>query len=175
VGRFLFVEDAARAIVTVLQHGTPGSVYNIDSGEPALIRDLAGEINHQVGNDVDLVFDPTKPAGVPCRVGAIDKLRGIGFRPDYRGLSLTVPARELGRPTGKWSSPARFNASDVNAPRKSTTAVPDMASASKSVSISENSGHLVATTTASEPFAASMALSATVAVTPSGSASTMGS
>lgn len=93
VRSLLFVEDAARAIVTVLRNGTPGSVYNIDSGEPLSIRDLAGEINRQIGNDIDLVFDPTKPSGVPYRVGAIDKLHGIGFQPDVRlevGLAVTI-------------------------------------------------------------------------------------
>ncbi len=93
VRSFLFVEDAARAVVTVLQQGTAGSVYNIDSGEPVSIKNLAGEINRQVGNDLHLVFDPTKPAGVPYRVGATDKLSEIGFQPQVDlevGLAATI-------------------------------------------------------------------------------------
>ncbi len=103
VRSLLFVEDAARAVVTVLQNGTPGSVYNIDSGEPVSIRDLAGEINRQIGNDVNLVFDPTKPSGVPYRVGSIERLRGIGYRPEVSlevGLAETISDFRLRNPLG---------------------------------------------------------------------------
>ncbi len=101
---FLFVEDAARAVVTVLLEGAPGSVYNIDSGQPVSIKDLAGEIGRQVGGDLRLAFDATKPSGVAYRVGTPDKLRGIGFCPQVdleTGVALTIADFRSRYPTGR--------------------------------------------------------------------------
>lgn len=89
----LFVQDAARAVVAVMQEGAAGSVYNIDSGQPVSIRSLAEAIREQVGADLNLVFDTTKPVGEPYRVGAIEKLRRIGFQPEVdleAGLAATI-------------------------------------------------------------------------------------
>jgi GDP-L-fucose synthase len=93
VRSFLYVGDAAAAVVAVLQHGEPGSVYNIDSGVPVSIMDLAREINDQVGSDLYLVFDADKPTGVPYRVGSIDRLAAIGYQPSTtltEGLTATI-------------------------------------------------------------------------------------
>jgi len=93
VRSFLHVGDAAAGVVAVLRHGEPGSVYNIDSGVSVSIMDLAREINVRVGNDLHLVFDADKPTGVPYRVGAIDKLRKLGFQPRIgleAGLAATI-------------------------------------------------------------------------------------
>lgn len=89
----LFVEDAARAVTVILENGSPGSIYNIDSGVPISIRDLAIEIDAQVGNDLILSFDATKPSGVQYRVGAIDEIRTVGFEPRVgltEGLARTI-------------------------------------------------------------------------------------
>lgn len=93
VRSLLFVEDCARAIVVVLQKGSSGSVYNIDSGVPVSIKDLAGIINEQVGNELELIFDADKPAGVPFRVATIEKLLETGFHPQVNlddGLAATI-------------------------------------------------------------------------------------
>jgi nucleoside-diphosphate-sugar epimerase len=93
VRSLLYVRDAAAAVVAVLQHGESGAVYNIDSGVPMSIMDLAREINERVGRDLHLVFDPTYPAGVPYRVGAIDRLLELGFGPQVgleTGLEATI-------------------------------------------------------------------------------------
>jgi len=104
VRSLLFVKDAARAVVSVLQEGALGAVYNIDSGDPVSIRDLAIEINRQVGNNLSLVFNPTMPSGVPYRVGSIDRLRGIGYLPEVRldaGLAETISDFRLRNELGK--------------------------------------------------------------------------
>ena len=93
VRSFLHVGDAAAAVVAVLRHGEQGSVYNIDSGAPVSIMDLAKEINDRIGNDLHLVFDADKPTGVRYRVGAIDKLRELGSQPQVSleaGLAETI-------------------------------------------------------------------------------------
>jgi GDP-L-fucose synthase len=93
VRSFTYVGDAAAGVIAVLRHGDPGSVYNIDSGVPVSIMDLAREINDRVGRDLLLVFDTEKPTGVPYRVGTIDKLRELGFQPQVgleAGLAATI-------------------------------------------------------------------------------------
>jgi nucleoside-diphosphate-sugar epimerase len=93
VRSFLYVGDAAAGVVAVLQNGEGGSVYNIDSGIPVSIMDLAMEVNDRVGNDLHLVFDADKPTGVPYRVGSIDRLAVIGYQPSTSltdGLTATI-------------------------------------------------------------------------------------
>jgi nucleoside-diphosphate-sugar epimerase len=93
VRSFLYVGDAAAGVVAVLRDGEAGSVYNIDSGIPVSIMDLAREINDAVGTDLQLVFDADKPTGVPYRVGSIDRLTAIGYRPSTtltEGLGATI-------------------------------------------------------------------------------------
>ena len=80
VRSFLYVADAAAGVVAALDHGEAGAVYNIDSGVAHTIADLAKTINEVVGNDLELVFDPSKPSGVPFRVGSVDRLAGVGVR-----------------------------------------------------------------------------------------------
>jgi GDP-L-fucose synthase len=93
VRSFLYVGDAAAGVVAVLRDGDSGSVYNIDSGVPVSIMDLATEINAVIGTDLRLVFDADKPTGVPYRVGSIDRLAAIGYRPATTltdGLAATI-------------------------------------------------------------------------------------
>jgi nucleoside-diphosphate-sugar epimerase len=93
VRSFLYVGDAAAGVVAVLQNGERSSVYNIDSGIPVSIVDLAREVNDLVGNDLHLVFDADKPTGVPYRVGSIDSLAMIGYQPSTSltdGLTETI-------------------------------------------------------------------------------------
>lgn len=93
VRSFLHVEDAGRAVVDVLTHGAPGSVYNIDSGTPVTIEELARAINDAVGHHHELFFDASKPSGTPYRVGSNARLTELGFVqriPLEEGLHTTV-------------------------------------------------------------------------------------
>jgi len=93
VRSFVYVRDAAAAVVAVLRNGESGGVYNIDSGTPVSIRALAEEISNSVGVDLNLVFDPDKPAGVPYRVGSIERLLALGFTHSTtltEGLASTI-------------------------------------------------------------------------------------
>jgi GDP-L-fucose synthase len=93
VRSFVFVDDVADAVVRILGTGLPGAVYNVDSGVPVTIGDLAGIIVDEVNPALRLRFDPSKPSGPPVRVASIERLRGLGFEPsvDLReGLRRTV-------------------------------------------------------------------------------------
>ena len=93
VRSFLYVADAAAGVVAALNRGEPGGVYNIDSGVAHTIADVAMTINEVVGNDLELVFDATKPSGVSFRVGSVDRLGALGFKPTVSlkdGIAATV-------------------------------------------------------------------------------------
>jgi nucleoside-diphosphate-sugar epimerase len=62
---FVYVEDAARAVMTTLTKGRAGEAFNIDSGVETTIAQLATMVRDAVNPSLGLVFDPTKPAGRP--------------------------------------------------------------------------------------------------------------
>lgn len=63
----LYVEDAAKALLTVAQSAPSNDVFNISSGRETSIRELAETVCSTVGFSGRLVFDPTKPGGAPRR------------------------------------------------------------------------------------------------------------
>jgi GDP-L-fucose synthase len=107
VRSFLHVDDAARAVVTVLRRGQSGQAYNVDASEPVTIRELARIVRDAVDPGLDLVFDAARPEGVRYRVLDNRKLRALGFAPataletgvkatveDYRARSARLRALE---------------------------------------------------------------------------------
>lgn len=92
---FLFVDDCARAVLTILEHGTGGHAYNVDSGDPVTIRQLAETVRDAVDPALRLDFDTSKPEGTPFRVLDPSALRGLGFAPEVSladGIAATVSA-----------------------------------------------------------------------------------
>ncbi len=87
VRSFVFVEDAAQAVLIALINGVPGEAYNIDSGVPVTIAELATEVRDQMNPSLNLSFDPSKPAGAPYRIASIEKLATLGYTP---GVGLKV-------------------------------------------------------------------------------------
>jgi GDP-L-fucose synthase len=90
---FVFVEDVASAVLVALARGGAGEAYNIDSGVEVSIGELALNVRDAVNPSLNVVFDPTKPAGAPYRVASIAKLEGLGFAPRVdlkEGLRRTV-------------------------------------------------------------------------------------
>jgi GDP-L-fucose synthase len=91
---FLFVADAARAIVAATERYDGPDPVNIGAGFEISIRDLAQLIAALTGYSGRLVFDMTKPDGQPRR--SLDTTRAqqaFGFKAttDFRqGLSHTI-------------------------------------------------------------------------------------
>jgi len=93
VRSFVYVGDAAQAVLVALAEGEPGEAYNIDSGVEVTVAELASLVRDVVNPSLNIVFDPSKPAGAPYRVASIDKLNTLGYRPDVRledGLRQTL-------------------------------------------------------------------------------------
>jgi GDP-L-fucose synthase len=64
---FLYVDDAARGIVSAAEHYDGGEPVNLGSGREIRIRDLVGMIADTVGFEGRLRWDPTQPDGQPRR------------------------------------------------------------------------------------------------------------
>ena len=95
VRSFIYVEDAARAILTLLRKGLSGKAYNIDSGNEVTIRDLASLVRDAVDPTIRLEFDPARPSGAAYRVTNPARLQGLGYESEVSledGIERTVAA-----------------------------------------------------------------------------------
>jgi GDP-L-fucose synthase len=82
VRSFLHVEDAARAIVAILERGEAGGTYNCDAQEPVTITELAGIVRDAVDPSLEPVFDSSRASGPARRVLDTTRLRSLGFSAD---------------------------------------------------------------------------------------------
>jgi nucleoside-diphosphate-sugar epimerase len=92
---FLYVEDAAAALVAVADSVVTGAV-NVASGEGVALRDLAAQIAGQVGADARLAVGalPQRPGEPRSLVADVRRLREqVGWRPQVtlgEGIERTV-------------------------------------------------------------------------------------
>lgn len=91
---FLYVEDAARAIVAAAEKYDGAAPVNVGSGEEISIRKLVGVVAAATGFGGEIVWDSSKPDGQPRR--CLDTTRArtlLGFQaevPFELGLRRTV-------------------------------------------------------------------------------------
>lgn len=100
---FLYSDDLAEACVFLLENidykdiafedtsGTVQAHINIGSGKEISIRQLAELIGNVVGFKKKLVFDPSKPDGMPKKLMDSTRMRKLGWKPKIslrRGIEL---------------------------------------------------------------------------------------
>lgn len=76
---FLHVDDLANAVVWLLTNYTEKQFLNIGTGEDISIKELAEQIKELVGYQGALVFDATKPDGMPKKLLDVSKLHTAGW------------------------------------------------------------------------------------------------
>jgi UDP-glucose 4-epimerase len=92
---YLYINDAVRGLVTIAEAGQPGEDYNLASGVPVRLYDLALKIAHVMGYP-DIKICPTGrsfPGDVPRWYAEISKICKIGFTPEIfleEGLLKTI-------------------------------------------------------------------------------------
>lgn len=94
---FLYVEDAARGLTAIATDGRPGADYNLASGVPVRLLDLARAVATQMGYP-SITLAPTGrsfPGDTPKWYADISKIRGLGWEP-------RVPLEEGLRRTIEW-------------------------------------------------------------------------
>jgi GDP-L-fucose synthase len=91
---FLYVDDAARAILLATEHYNKPDPINIGSGNEISIRDLVTIIAEYTGYEGEIFWDTTKPDGQPRRcldIGKAKKEFGFSARISFReGLKKTI-------------------------------------------------------------------------------------
>jgi UDP-glucose 4-epimerase len=92
---FVHVSGAVEAFLTVATRAPlGGEAYNVASGEPVTIRELAGLICERMGARPRFVYSGLVASGVSQRWSAdLSRLRGLGYRPPTplaEGLRGTV-------------------------------------------------------------------------------------
>jgi len=106
---FLYVEDAADAIVLAAEkYGKPEPV-NLGSGEEISIRELLDQIRTLAGYDGTVRWDATKPDGQPRR--CLDTSRALG----EFGWKARVPLRDGLKKTIDWFAEQKQSAASVRA------------------------------------------------------------
>lgn len=90
---FLYVDDLANSIVWLLNNYGSKDFLNIGTGEDISIKELAETIKLLIGFKGELIFDSTKPDGMPKKLLDVSKANNAGWR--YKtnfeeGLKKTV-------------------------------------------------------------------------------------
>ena len=92
---FLYVEDAARGLTAIAMNGKPGEDYNLASGVPVRLLDLARTVAILMGHP-SITLAPTGrsfPGDTPKWYADISKIRGLGWKqqvPLEEGLRRTI-------------------------------------------------------------------------------------
>lgn len=76
---FLHVDDLADAVVFLLENYNEKQFLNVGTGEDISIKELAEMIQKLVGYTGKLVFDATKPDGMPKKLLDVSKLTDAGW------------------------------------------------------------------------------------------------
>ena len=91
---FIYVEDAAEAIVMAMESYNKADPVNVGSENEISIHDLANLIRDLVGFEGEIVWDPTRPDGQPRRKLDVSRAREeFGFvakMPFEEGLRRTI-------------------------------------------------------------------------------------
>lgn len=90
---FLFVEDAADAVLFLMQHYSSPEFINIAGGQTVSIAELANTIAQLVGFTGELTFDTSKPDGMMKKSLDANAILTLGWKPRIsllNGLEKTL-------------------------------------------------------------------------------------
>jgi GDP-L-fucose synthase len=77
---FLHVDDMASASLFLLDHYDEPEHVNVGVGEDVTIKELAETIARVVGYEGELLWDPTKPDGMPRKLLDVSRLNELGWK-----------------------------------------------------------------------------------------------
>jgi GDP-L-fucose synthase len=83
---FMHVDDMADACLFIMRHPDPPDLVNVGIGEDLSISELAGLIGEVMGYEGRLVFDASKPDGMPRKLLDVSRLSRMGWK-------ATIPLR----------------------------------------------------------------------------------
>jgi GDP-L-fucose synthase len=77
---FLYVDDLAEALVLLMDVYEEARFINVGTGEDCTIAELAGMIAEIVGFEGRIVFDTSKPDGMPRKLLDVSRIHTLGWR-----------------------------------------------------------------------------------------------
>ena len=77
---FIYVDDLADACIFLMERDPEPEVINLAAGEAVSSRDLAFLVREVVGFPGEIVFDSSRPDGVPSKTLDGSRLKGMGWR-----------------------------------------------------------------------------------------------
>ena len=77
---FLHVHDLAEAIVFLLEKYEQKEFLNVGTGEDVSIKELAELLKEIIGYAGDLVFDTSKPDGMPRKLLDVSRIHSLGWK-----------------------------------------------------------------------------------------------
>jgi GDP-L-fucose synthase len=80
IREFLYVDDAADAMVFLMKHYSNEAIVNLGTGEGISIADLAASVCRAVGFSGGIRYDSSKPDGTPCKIVDVSRLHALGWR-----------------------------------------------------------------------------------------------
>lgn len=89
---FIFIDDLADACLFIMDNYDKPEPINLGSGMAFSIRDLAESIREVVGFNGSIVYDTSKPDGMPIKSLDNSKIGGLGWTPHVslkEGLAIT--------------------------------------------------------------------------------------
>jgi len=92
---FMHVEDAVRGLLMIMSKMETPQPINLGTGYDVSIKELAVEIAHQVGYRGKILWDNSKPDGMPRKCMDCSKVQQLGFRPSIsldEGISQAINA-----------------------------------------------------------------------------------
>jgi GDP-L-fucose synthase len=95
---FLHIDDLADACYFLLQNYNESGVVNIGCGTDIQIKELAELIVQEVGHEVRIVFDTTKPDGTPRKLMDTSKINDLGWSANVglrEGVIQTIKEFEI--------------------------------------------------------------------------------
>ena len=90
---FLHVDDLASAVVFALKNELTEHIYNVGTGLEITIKELAEMIQSKIGYNGEIIWDYSKPDGVPRKLLDSSKIMKLGWRPKINlktGITNTI-------------------------------------------------------------------------------------
>jgi GDP-L-fucose synthase len=90
---FMHVDDAAQAIVFLLDNYHSPELINIGWGEDVTVKELAGLIAKKAGFSGEIAWDSSKPDGMLRKCMDVSRMKGLGFFPRIsleEGIEKTI-------------------------------------------------------------------------------------
>ncbi|MBD2655388.1 GDP-L-fucose synthase [Synechocystis sp. FACHB-383] len=90
---FIHVDDVAKALLFLMEYCNSSDIINLGTGTDISIKDLANQIAQEVGYQGEIVWDISKPDGMPRKCLDISRLTEMGFEPNINlqeGIKRTI-------------------------------------------------------------------------------------